>query len=122
MIKHGTHAQMQHRLVFLAALMVLPGLLAAFLLGFSVRLVTNPRTRWILPSVLVGAGAGIALRSVANKIQTEQARRPTLASPPKANSLEPPARAIPLDDHRQLVPAAELPGAQATESWYKDLV
>ena len=118
-IKHGTHAQMQHRLVFLTVLMLLPGLLAAFLLGFSVRLVTNPSTRWILPSVLVGAGAGIALRSVANKIQTEQARRPTLAAPPKANRLEAPAGATPLDDRGQPEPVAELPGTQATGGWYK---
>jgi hypothetical protein len=118
-IKHGTHAQMQHRLVFLTVLMLLPGLLVAFLLGFPVRLVTNPSTRWILPSVLVGAGAGIALRSVANKIQTEQARRPTLAPPPKANRLEAPAGATPLDGRGQPEPVAELPGTQAAEGWYK---
>ena len=121
-IKHGTRAQMQRRLVFLTVLMVLPGLLVAFLLGFSVRLVTNPSTRWILPSVLVGVGAGIALRSVANKIQTEQVRRPALAPPPNANRLEPPAGAIPLDHRRQPEPAAELPGTQAMKAGTRDLI
>ena len=87
-IKDGNQAQLQHRLILLTVLMSLPGVIIAFLLGLSVRLVTNPKTRWLLPSILVGAGVGITFRAVANKVQAEQEQRAALA---------PPKGAIPLD-------------------------
>jgi hypothetical protein len=87
-IKDGNQAQLQYRLILLTVLMGLPGVIIAFLLGLSVRLVTNPKTRWLLPSILVGAGVGITFRAVANKVRTEQEQRAAL-SPAKV--------AIPLD-------------------------
>ena len=87
-IKDGNQAQLQQRLILMTVLMSLPGLIIAFLLGLSVRLVTNPKTKWLLPSILVGAGAGITFRAVANKVWTEHEQRAAL----------PPAKgAIPLD-------------------------
>jgi hypothetical protein len=87
-IKNGNQARLQQRLILMAVLMSLPGLIIAFLLGLSVRLVTNPKTRWLLPSILVGAGAGITFQAVANKVRAEQEQRAAL----------PPAKgAIPLD-------------------------
>ena len=87
-IKNGNQAQLEHRLILLTVLMSLPGVIIAFLLGLSVRLVTNPKTRWLLPSILVGAGAGITFRAVANKVWTAHEQRAAL---PPANG------AIPLD-------------------------
>jgi hypothetical protein len=87
-IKNGNQAQLQYRLILLTVLMSLPGVIFAFLLGLSVRLVTNPKTRWLLPSVLVGAGAGITLRAVANRVHAEQAQRAALAPPNGAILLE----------------------------------
>jgi small-conductance mechanosensitive channel len=90
-IKNGNQDQLQHRLILLTVLMSLPGVIIAFLLGLSVRLVTNPKTRWLVPSILVGAGVGITVRAVANKVQAEQEHRAAL----------PPAKgAIPLDHPR----------------------
>ncbi|PWT78347.1 MAG: hypothetical protein C5B58_15405 [Acidobacteria bacterium] len=62
-------------------LISLPGVITAFLLGFSVRLVTNPKTRWLLPSILAGAGAGIAFRAVANKVEANAAQKPRIRVP-----------------------------------------
>jgi hypothetical protein len=87
-IKNGNQAQLQQRLIILTVLMSLPGVIIAFLLGLSVRLVTSPKTRWLLPSILVGAGAGITFRAVANKVHAEQEQRA---------ALPPPKGAIPLD-------------------------
>ena len=53
-IKNGNQDQLQHRLILLTVLMSLPGVIIAFLLGLSLRLVTNPKTRWLVPSILVG--------------------------------------------------------------------
>ena len=78
-IKTGNQAQLQYRLILLTVLMSLPGVIIAFLLGLSVRLVTNPKTRWLLPSILVGAGVGITFRAVANKVHAEQEQRAALA-------------------------------------------
>ena len=86
-IKDGNQVQLQHRLILLTVLMSLPGVIIAFLLGLSVRLVTNPKTRWLLPSILVGAGVGITVRAVANKVQAEQEQRAAL--PPPANGAIP---------------------------------
>src|SRR5215468_6674648 len=90
-IKNGNQDQLQHRLILLTVLMSLPGVIIAFLLGLSVRLVTNPKTKWLLPSILVGAGAGVTFRVLANKVRAEQEQRATLP---------PPKRAIPLDHPR----------------------
>ena len=65
------------------------------------RLVTNPKTRWILPSILVGAGAGITLRAVANKIQSAEKPRirvPLLSSPKQTEPLPPARETIALDE------------------------
>jgi hypothetical protein len=97
-IKNGDQAQLQHRLILLTVLMSLPGVIIAFLLGLSVRLVTNPKTRWLLPSILVGAGVGITVRAVANKVQAEQEQRAAL---PPANG------AIALDHPRATPERAE---------------
>ena len=100
-IKEGNQAQLQYRLTLLTVLMSLPGVIIAFLLGFSVRLVTNPRTIWILPSILVGAGAGITLRAVANKIQSAEKPRIRVplpsGSPNQAEPLPPARETIALD-------------------------
>ena len=96
-IKNGNQVKLEHRLILLTVLMSLPGVVIAFLLGLSVRLVTNPKTRWLLPSILVGAGVGITVRAVANKVQAEQEQRAAL----------PPAKgAIPLD-HPRATPERE---------------
>jgi hypothetical protein len=100
-IKEGNQDQLQHRLILLTVLMSLPGVIIAFLLGFSVRLVTNPKTRWILPSILVGAGAGITFRAVANKIQSAEKPRIRVPLPSLSKQAEPlpPSRnAIALDE------------------------
>jgi hypothetical protein len=100
-IKEGNQAQLQYRLILLTVLMSLPGVIIAFLLGFSVRLVTNPKTRWLLPSILVGAGAGITLRAVANKIQSAEKPRIRVPLPSSSKQSEPlpPAReTIALDE------------------------
>jgi hypothetical protein len=101
-INYGNHAQLQHRLILLTVLMSLPGVITAFLLGFSVRLVTNPKTRWLVPSILVGAGVGITFRAVANKVQLAEKPRirvPLVAASPKqAEPLAPPKEAIALDE------------------------
>src|SRR5262245_37490661 len=90
-IKNGDQAQLEHRLILMTVLISLPAVIIAFLLGLSVRLVTNPKTRWLLPSILVGAGVGITFRAVANKVRAEQEQRAALPS----------ARvAIPLDHPR----------------------
>ena len=93
-INNGDHAQLQHRLILLTVLMSLPGVIIAFLLGLSVRLVTNPKTRWLLTSILVGAGAGITFRAVANKVRAEQEERAALA----------PAKGAILLDHPRATP------------------
>jgi hypothetical protein len=101
-INYGNHDQLQHRLILLTVLMSLPGVITAFLLGFSVRLVTNPKTRWLVPSILVGAGVGITFRAVANKVQLAEKPRirvPLVAASPKqAEPLAPPKEAIALDE------------------------
>jgi hypothetical protein len=101
-INYGNHDQLQHRLILLTVLMSLPGVITAFLLGFSVRLVTNPKTRWLVPSILVGAGVGITFRAVANKVQLAEKprmREPLVAASPKqAEPLAPPKEAIALDE------------------------
>jgi hypothetical protein len=101
-INDGNHDQLQHRLILLTVLMSLPGVITAFLLGFSVRLVTNPKTRWLVPSILVGAGVGITFRAVANKVQLAEKPRirvPLVAASPKqAEPLAPPEGAIALDE------------------------
>jgi hypothetical protein len=103
-IKHGNQAQLQHRLILLTVLMSLPGVIIAFLLGLSVRLVTNPKTSWLLPSILVGAGVGITFRAVANKVEANAAEKPRIrvplaaGSPKQAELLAPPKEAIALDE------------------------
>ena len=124
-IKDGDQAQLQHRLILLTVLMSLPGVIIAFLLGLSVRLVTNPKTRWLLPSILVGAGVGITVRAVANKVQAEQEQRAALPPPAKG--------AIPLD-HPSVAPERAQkrfallanaknflrgPGDSVKQSWYE---
>ena len=98
----GTKAQLQHLLILLIVLMSLPGVIIAFLLGLSVRLVTNPKTRWLLPSILVGAGVGITFRAVANKVQSSEKPRVRVplvaASPKQAEPLPPPKEAIAPDE------------------------
>jgi hypothetical protein len=89
-IKTGNQAQLQYRLILLTVLMSFPGVIIAFLLGLSVRLVTNPKTRWLVPSILVGAGVGITFRAVANKVHAEQEQRAALAPPKAAISLDHP--------------------------------
>ena len=104
--------------------MSLPGVIIAFLLGLSVRLVTNPKTRWLLPSILVGAGVGITFRAVASKVRAEQEQRAAL----------PPAKgAIPLDHPRATPERAQKrfallanaknflwgPGDVVRPSWYE---
>jgi uncharacterized membrane protein YidH (DUF202 family) len=89
-IRNGNQDQLQHRLILLTVLMSLPGVIIAFLLGLSVRLVTNPKTRWLLPSILVGAGVGITVRAVANKVQAEQEQRAALPPAKGAIPLDPP--------------------------------
>jgi hypothetical protein len=101
-IKDGNQAQLQYRLILLTVLMSLPGVIIAFLLGFSVRLVTNPKTRWLLPSILVGAGVGITFRAVANKIQSAEKPRSRVplpsGSPRQAEPLPPSSETIALDE------------------------
>ena len=101
-INYGNHDQLQHRLILLTVLMSLPGVITAFLLGFSVRLVTNPKTRWLVPSILVGAGVGVTFRALANKVQLAEKPRIRLplaaASPKQAEPLAPPKEAIALDE------------------------
>jgi hypothetical protein len=95
-IQQGNAAHLRQRLILWIMLMTFPGVITAFLLGFSVRLVTNPKTRWLLPSILVGAGVGIAFRAVANKIQPAeqpQPHTPPLAAPKKHMPLAPPETA-----------------------------
>ena len=93
-IKNGNQAQLQQRLILLTVLMSFPGVITAFLLGLSVRLVTNPKTRWLVPSILVGAGAGITLRAVANKVHSEQERRAALPPFKGATLLNRPGRGL----------------------------
>jgi hypothetical protein len=101
-IKDGNQAQLQYRLILLTVLMSFPGVIIAFLLGFSVRLVTNPKTNWLLPSILVGAGVGITFRAVANKIQSAEKPRIRVAlpsaSPKQAEPLPPSKEATALDE------------------------
>ena len=101
-IKHGSQAQLQHRLILLTMLMSLPGVIIAFLLGLSVRLVTNPKTSWLLPSIIVGLGVGITVRAVANKVQPAEKPRIRVllaaGSPKQAEVLAPPREAIALDE------------------------
>src|SRR5215468_4204053 len=101
-IKNGNQDQLQHRLILLTVLMSLPGVIMAFLLGLSVRLVTNPKTRWLLPSILVGVGVGITFRAVANKVQSAEKPRirvPLVAASPKqAEPLPPPKETIAVDE------------------------
>jgi hypothetical protein len=80
-IQQGNEAHLHQRLILWTVLMSLPGVITAFLLGFSVRLVTNPKTRWLLPSILAGAGAGIAFRAVANKVEANGAQKPPIRVP-----------------------------------------
>jgi hypothetical protein len=70
-IQARDQAGLQQRLIILTVLMSLPGVIIAFLLGFTMRVATNPKTRWLIPSILVGAGVGVTFRAVANKVQTE---------------------------------------------------
>ena len=123
-IKDGNQAQLQHRLILMTVLISLPAVIIAFLLGLSVRLVTNPKTKWLLPSILLGAGAGITFRAVANKVWTEHEQRAAL----------PPAKgAIPLDNPRPTPERAQKrfallanaknflrgPGEVVQPSWYE---
>ena len=80
-IQHGNPAQLQNRLIVLTVLMSLPGVIIAFLLGFTVRVATNPKTRWLIPSILVGAGVGITFRAVANKVEADAAQKPRIRVP-----------------------------------------
>lgn len=85
-------------------------------MGFTVRVATNPKTRWLIPSILVGAGAGIAFRAVANKVEANAAQKPRIRVPLAAGKAEqhplpPPKGAIPLDKPKaprlkDFVPAA----------------
>jgi hypothetical protein len=91
-IQARDQAGLQLRLIILTVLISLPGVIFAFLLGLSVRLVTNPKTRWLLPSILVGAGVGITFRAVANKVEANAAQKPRIrvplaAGPPKQAGL-----------------------------------
>jgi hypothetical protein len=110
-IQNRDQAGLQQRLIILTVLMTLPGVITAFLLGFSVRVATNPKTRWLIPSILVGAGVGITFRAVANKIQSAeqpQPHTPPLAAPEGRTPLGPPpgARRVDTGDyHTQLAPA-----------------
>jgi hypothetical protein len=91
-IQQGNQAHLHQRLILWTVLMSLPGVVTAFLLGFSVRLVTNPKTRWLLPSILVGAGVGITFRAVANKIQPAEQphpHMPPLTAPKQHSPLAP---------------------------------
>jgi hypothetical protein len=101
-IKTGSQDQLQHRLILLTVLMSLPGVIIAFLLGFTVRVATNPKTRWLIPSILVGAGVGITFRAVANKVQAEgekpRIRVPLAAGKAEQGPLPPPKGAISLDE------------------------
>jgi small-conductance mechanosensitive channel len=112
-IKHGNQAQLQHRLILLAVLMSLPGVIIAFLLGLSVRLVTNPKTRWLVPSIIVGLGVGITFRAVASKVQTAEKPRSRVrlaaASLKEAEPLAPPIEAIALDEPKA-APSGALEG------------
>jgi hypothetical protein len=80
-IQQGDQAHLHERLILWTVLISLPGVITAFLLGFSVRLVTNPKTRWLVPSILAGAGAGIAFRAVANKVEANAAQKPPIRVP-----------------------------------------
>ena len=101
-IQQRNAAHLRQRLILWTVLMTFPGVITAFLLGFSIRLVTNPKTRWLLPSILVGAGVGIAFRAVANKIQPAeqpQPHTPPLAAPKKHTPLAPPETAELVEDY-----------------------
>jgi hypothetical protein len=101
-IQQRNAAHLHQRLILWTVLMTFPGVITAFLLGFSFRLVTNPKTRWLLPSILVGAGVGIAFRAVANKIQPAeqpQPHTPPLAAPKKHTPLAPPETAELVEDY-----------------------
>jgi hypothetical protein len=128
-IKTGSQDQLQHRLILLTVLMSLPGVIIAFLLGFTVRVATNPKTRWLIPSILVGAGVGITFRAVANKVQTEaqkpRIRVPLAAGKAEPRPLPPPKGAIPLDEPKaprlkDFVPAAT-PNDSGSKEFKADL-
>jgi hypothetical protein len=138
-IEQGDQAQLQHLLILLIALMCLPGVIIAFLLGLSVRLVTNPKTRWLVPSIIVGLGVGITFRAVANKVQSAEKPRirvPLVAASPKqAEPLPPSKETIALDEPKAASTGAlrgfknllsapvrwlnQSPSDVVKETWYK---
>jgi hypothetical protein len=103
-IQARDQAGLELRLIILTVLISLPGVITAFILGFTVRVATNPKTRWLIPSILVGAGVGITFRAVANKVEANAAQKPRIrvplaaGSPKQAGLLAPPKEAIALDE------------------------
>jgi hypothetical protein len=108
-IQARDQAGLQQRLIVLTVLMSLPGVIIAFLLGFTVRVATNPKTRWLIPSILVGAGVGITFRAVANKVEANAAQKPRIRVPlAPASRKEPlPEGAIPMREAGAQLPPVE---------------
>jgi hypothetical protein len=72
LIYAGDSKGFDFHLLLISIVCAIPGVVLAFLLGYFVRLGTNPKTNWILPSIALGAGAAIVTRTVVNKVQTER--------------------------------------------------
>lgn len=72
LIYAGDSKGFDFHLLLISIVCAIPGVVLAFLLGYFVRLGTNPKTNWILPSIVVGAGAAIVTRTVVNKVQAER--------------------------------------------------